>query len=169
MKLRKPSILLVSWVSSCPSLFLSASTATNCTTTIVSLESCALNAEFQHFILRFNKNVFTLRIPLKEGIGGWKEAQRQGEDRVTLRITRINSVQFHQQLSHYKHPVDDALDCAASLCPNNRYTSPPHLKMTWASSLTLSFVFVFTLPEGLLMLWDTYGGLRELQKAYLMT
>jgi hypothetical protein len=42
--------------------FLSASTAATyiftaptCTTTIISLEPCALNAEFQHFILRFNK------------------------------------------------------------------------------------------------------------------
>jgi hypothetical protein len=41
--------------------------------------------------MRFNKNVFTLRIPLKEGIGGEKEAQREGEeDTVTLRITLIN-------------------------------------------------------------------------------
>jgi hypothetical protein len=87
MKLGKPSILVVNWVSSCPSLFLSASTTTttyiftapNCTTTIVSLEPCALNAEFQHFILRFNKNVFTLRIPLKEGIGG---GERRPKDRV---------------------------------------------------------------------------------------
>jgi hypothetical protein len=30
---------------------------------------------------------FTLWIPLKEGIGEWKQAQRQDEDRVTLRIT----------------------------------------------------------------------------------
>jgi hypothetical protein len=30
-------------------------TATNRTTTIISLEPCALNAEFQHFILTFNK------------------------------------------------------------------------------------------------------------------
>jgi hypothetical protein len=30
-----------------------AFTAPNCTTTIISLEPCALNAEFQHFILRF--------------------------------------------------------------------------------------------------------------------
>jgi hypothetical protein len=46
-------------------------TAPTCTTTtIISLEPCALNAEFQHFILRFNKNFLTLRIPLKEGIRG---------------------------------------------------------------------------------------------------
>ncbi len=47
------SILVVNWVSSCLSSFLSASTAVtyifttpNCTTTIVSLEPCALNAEY---------------------------------------------------------------------------------------------------------------------------
>jgi hypothetical protein len=50
MKLRKPSILVVNWVSSYLSFFLSASTtatyiftATNCTTTIISLEPSALN------------------------------------------------------------------------------------------------------------------------------
>jgi hypothetical protein len=44
------------------SFFLSASTAAtyiftapSCTTTIITLEPCALNAEFQHFIPRFNK------------------------------------------------------------------------------------------------------------------
>jgi hypothetical protein len=33
----------------------SASTAPTCTATMVPLEPCALNAEIQHFILRFNK------------------------------------------------------------------------------------------------------------------
>jgi hypothetical protein len=62
MKLRKPSILVGNWVSSCLSFFLSASTAAayiftapNCITTLISLGPCALNAEFQHFILRFSK------------------------------------------------------------------------------------------------------------------
>jgi hypothetical protein len=52
----------LNWVSSPLSFFLSASTAATyiftartCTTTIISLEPCALNAKFQHFILRFNK------------------------------------------------------------------------------------------------------------------
>jgi hypothetical protein len=36
----------------------------------MSLKPCALNAKFQHFILRFNKMSFILRIPLKEGIVG---------------------------------------------------------------------------------------------------
>jgi hypothetical protein len=53
--------------------------STNRTTTIISLEPCALNAGFQHFILRFNKKVFTFRIPLKkEGIVG----ERRPKDRV---------------------------------------------------------------------------------------
>jgi hypothetical protein len=56
------------------------------------LEPCTLNAEFQHFIPRFNKNYLTLQTSLKEGIGGWKEAQRQGEDRMTLRKTFMNEV-----------------------------------------------------------------------------
>jgi len=62
MKLRKPSILVVNWVSSCLFFFLRASTgatyiftASNCPTTIISLEPRALNAEFQHSMLRFNK------------------------------------------------------------------------------------------------------------------
>jgi hypothetical protein len=49
---------LVNWVSRCLSFFLSASIAATYiftvptrTTTIVTLELCALNAEFQHFIL----------------------------------------------------------------------------------------------------------------------
>jgi hypothetical protein len=46
-----------------------------CTTTILTLEPCALNAEFHHFILRFNKNFLILWIPLKEQTG----AQRQGD------------------------------------------------------------------------------------------
>jgi hypothetical protein len=65
MKLRKPSILVVNRVSSCLSFFLSAPTAAtyifparNCLTIVISLEPCALNAEFQHFILRFIKMFF---------------------------------------------------------------------------------------------------------------
>jgi len=74
LKLRKPSILVVNWVSSWFSFFLSAFTtattyiftARTCKTTIITLEPCALNAETQHFILRFNKNFITLHIPLKQ-------------------------------------------------------------------------------------------------------
>jgi hypothetical protein len=34
---------------------------------------CVLNAEFQCFILRFNKNFLTLWIPLNDGIEGERE------------------------------------------------------------------------------------------------
>jgi hypothetical protein len=54
--------LEVNSVSSWPSFFLSASTAATyifiapaCTTALITLEPCALNAEFRHFVLRFNK------------------------------------------------------------------------------------------------------------------
>jgi hypothetical protein len=67
MKLRKPLILVVKWVSSCLSFFLSASTAaasifsaSNCTTTIISLGPCALNAEFQHSILSWSISYWDL-------------------------------------------------------------------------------------------------------------
>ncbi len=44
-------------------------TAPTCATTIITLEPCALNAEFQHFILRFNKIFLLCGIPPREGIG----------------------------------------------------------------------------------------------------
>jgi hypothetical protein len=48
--------------------------------------SNVLNIEFQHFRPRFDKNFITLQIPLKEGFEDEKKAQRQGEDKVTLRM-----------------------------------------------------------------------------------
>ncbi len=110
MKLRKLSILVVNWVSSCLSFFLSASTAAtyiftapNGTTTIITLELCALNAEFQHFILRLIKMSLLWKYHSKRfpGDSGWKEAQRQGEDRITLQITLIN-VQITRKHGHWK-------------------------------------------------------------------
>jgi hypothetical protein len=44
--------------------------------TIIGLKSCALNFEFEHFILRFNKSFITLQIPLKEGIIGESRGDR---------------------------------------------------------------------------------------------
>jgi hypothetical protein len=55
------------------------------------LKTCALNTEFQHFILRFDKNFLTLRIPLEEeGLGD----ERRPKDLVktgllTLQITLL--------------------------------------------------------------------------------
>jgi hypothetical protein len=63
--------LVVNWVSSCPSFFswapplLLACIYFQCSylynTTVTSLKYCALNAEFQHFILRFSKTPLLCR------------------------------------------------------------------------------------------------------------
>ncbi len=110
MKLRKCNRLggKLNWISSCfdPlfSIFLSAFTAAthnfnapslSVQTTIITLEPCALNAEFQHVRpTRFNQ-LFVL-CGLIEGYG--KEAQRQGEDRVTLMKTLIPWQFWHWNL-----------------------------------------------------------------------
>ncbi len=57
---------------------------------MITLTPCALNAEFQHFILRFNiKKFITLLIPLNEGIRGESRPKRHCEDRVTLCIHKV--------------------------------------------------------------------------------
>jgi len=101
----KPSNLVVNWISSYLSFFLSTSTVAtyiftnpNRTIIIISLEPCALNVEFQHFIVSYSisyetyQNVFILLIPLKKGIRRWKEVWRQGEDKATLRITLFKPI-----------------------------------------------------------------------------
>jgi hypothetical protein len=94
-----PPILVVNWVSSSLSFFLSASTAViyfftapTYTTTIITLEPCALNAEFQHFILRFNKISFlALGLIVKEGIGG----EREGDFMDNFNV-HVLPIQFEQ-------------------------------------------------------------------------
>jgi hypothetical protein len=61
VKLRKPSSLVINWVSSFLSFFLGAPTAATYiftsltfTPTIISLKPCALNVEFQHFVASCN-------------------------------------------------------------------------------------------------------------------
>jgi hypothetical protein len=105
MKLRKISILVVNWVSSCLSFFLSASTAAtyiftahNGTTTIISLEPCALAFSNWYLLKCLYFGDTTERFP---GDSGWKEAQRQGEDRITLQITLINA-QITRKHGHWK-------------------------------------------------------------------
>jgi hypothetical protein len=44
-------------------------TAPTCTTTIITLEPCALNAAFQHFISRFNNISLLCRYHRKRGLG----------------------------------------------------------------------------------------------------
>jgi hypothetical protein len=48
-------------------------TGRTCPVTIITLEPCALNDEFQHFILRFNKISLLCLYHWKEGIGGERE------------------------------------------------------------------------------------------------
>jgi hypothetical protein len=62
----------------------------SCTTTIISLEPCALNAEFRHFISYWDLMKISLlcRYHWKRDRGS-KPAQRQGEGRVTLEITLL--------------------------------------------------------------------------------
>ncbi len=60
-----------------------------CTTTIITLEPCALNGEYQDLTLRFiTRSFFPLGMDTTESgdRGGWKEAQRE---RVTLWITLL--------------------------------------------------------------------------------
>ncbi len=90
------TILVVYWVSSCLSFFMSASTpstylnAPTCTTTTISLKPYALNAEFQHFILRFNKISLLCKYHWRRD-RGWKQAQMEAEDRVSLWLTQIST------------------------------------------------------------------------------
>jgi hypothetical protein len=78
VRLRKPSILVGKWVSSCLSFlhvaFAAATeifTAPKCTTTIISFEPCALNAEFQHFILRFLLKCLYFAYTTERGDSRW--------------------------------------------------------------------------------------------------
>jgi hypothetical protein len=93
-KLVFPPILVVNWVSSCLSFFLSAFTAATYIFTapvqLLSLVSYLVhgNAEFQHFISYWDLIKFPYFADTAEKRDrGWKPAQRQGEGRVTLEIT----------------------------------------------------------------------------------
>ncbi len=89
----RTSVFVVNWVSPCLSFFFGASTvaahiftAPTCKDTIIRLEPCALNADFQRFIPRFNKISLLYRHPWKKGLG-WKEAQRQVPLQIILVFT----------------------------------------------------------------------------------
>ncbi len=114
MKLRKPSIFVVNCVPSHLSFFRSASTAAtyifsapNCTTTIISLEPCALNGEFSISYLKYLYFADTN----ERGDRGWKEAQRQGEDRVILRITHVTAGSAFGFMTTSLNPVPNAQVC----------------------------------------------------------
>lgn len=46
-----------------------------CTDAIITLESCALDAEFQAFHSQIESNFFTLQVPTEIGVWGVKGAQ----------------------------------------------------------------------------------------------
>jgi hypothetical protein len=76
-------------------------------TTIIALEPCALNAEFQHFIPRFNKISLLCR-PLKEGIGG----EREGDVKDKSNVSKSLAIENHGKTIRL-------LDDAWSLSPIN--------------------------------------------------
>ncbi len=59
-----------------------------CTTTIITLKPYVLNVKFQHSIPRFNKKTLFCR-PTQGEDSEWKEAQKQGVDKVNLRKTLL--------------------------------------------------------------------------------
>jgi hypothetical protein len=101
MKLRKPSILVVNWISSCLSFFLSASTATtyiftapNCTITIISQKPCALSAEYQRFIVSCSISYWDLLKCLyfaDTTQRGAKGGERRPKDRVKTGLMSYSS------------------------------------------------------------------------------
>jgi hypothetical protein len=56
------------------------------------LDPCALNAEFQHLIPKSLIKLPYFADLTQTGDRGWKEAQRQGEDRMTLRKTLLDPI-----------------------------------------------------------------------------
>jgi len=95
-KLVFPTNLVVNWASSCVSFFLCTAatyifTAPSCTTTIITLERCALKAEFQHFTPRFDKISLLCRYHWKIGDRGRKQRRYRVKQRVTLPITLLSA------------------------------------------------------------------------------
>jgi len=95
----------VNWSSPCLSYLFNASsvaanifTAPTCKATIINLEPCPLNAEFQHFILRFNKISLLYGYPQrKRKVWGWKEAQRQGDFIINFNICTYTSQNIYMK------------------------------------------------------------------------
>jgi hypothetical protein len=67
-----------------PLLLIYIFTAPTCKATIISLEPCALNADFQHFIPGFNKVSLLYGYPWKKGL-----SESRLKDKVTLHIILV--------------------------------------------------------------------------------
>jgi hypothetical protein len=79
------SVFVVNWVFTLSLLFLSAFiTAPTCKAIIISLEPCALNADFQHFIPGSNKFPYFMDTPERKIWG-----ERRPKDSVTLQIILV--------------------------------------------------------------------------------
>jgi len=105
VKLRKPSIFVINWFSSCLSFFQSASpaptyifTTHTCTTSIITLEPCALNADISAYHTEILKKFHYFADTTERGVWGWKKAQRQGEDR-DFTDNSIQASSYHLKLS----------------------------------------------------------------------
>jgi hypothetical protein len=95
----------------------------------MTLQHCPLNAEFQHFIPRFNEfTCFGGPRSTKGYIeGGKRRPQRQGKDRVTLRKTGMALDLLCQSSNHGIYNITN--NCRVKF-PTNELTSLQHLKTT---------------------------------------
>jgi hypothetical protein len=64
-------------------------TAPTCTTTIITLKPCALNAEFKHFILKFNKISLLCRYHWKRGKGLKDSVTTLSRTLLTYKISQL--------------------------------------------------------------------------------
>ncbi len=67
-----------------------------CTYSIIILEPCALNVEFQHFMPNFHY----FADPTKRGVWSWKETRGQGENNVILLKTMLWNFFYFSKGSH---------------------------------------------------------------------
>ncbi len=105
---------MVKWASPCLSFFFSASTVAAYTftrptskTTIISLEPCALNADFQHFIHRFNEIFLLYGYPQRRVCD-----VRRPKDRVTLQVILVFTFTCPKTFTQGRvHVFDKYLQC----------------------------------------------------------
>ncbi len=103
-KNRRNTFVLTAFISSGLFNVFHIFTAPTCTTTTITLEPCALNAEFQLFIPRFNK-IFSL-IPLKGGDREGANAEEIGgetEGDFTYNSNRIIWIGIYKERVNIQH------------------------------------------------------------------
>jgi len=101
-----------------------------CTTTIITLEPCALNAEFQHFIPRFNQISL-----LKEGIGG----ERRPKEAVSLRKTLWYRPIFNNWPSNVQSPMGSRKRFQWHNSPWSNFTDTPSGAMFLGSKMSTNY------------------------------